>query len=80
MANVRFVEMDGGSEGPQMELAGKTQDIDLPGCSKDFFWQVKEERAPSGWSSKSGEEMAHLVNAAKSDPRTTMVGDDLFLD
>lgn len=37
MANVRFVEMDDGSEGPQMELAGKTQDIDLPGCSKDFL-------------------------------------------
>lgn len=29
--------MDGDSEGPQMELAGKTQDIDLPGCSKDLL-------------------------------------------
>lgn len=48
--------MDGDSEGPQMELAGKTQDIDLPGCSKDLL---------VGKGGKElllvGEEMAHLV-------------------
>lgn len=59
MANVRFVRMDGDSEGAQMELAGVKQDRDLSGCSKDFV--VGEGKSPSGWSSMSGEEMAHLV-------------------
>lgn len=52
--------MMGDSEGPQMELAGKKQDTDLSGCSKDFF--IGEGKSPSGWSSRTGEEMAHLVN------------------